>query len=335
MFESTPDSHWDESRGVPGLSRRSEGPADSGRLERIIACSSRQTSIATGKLKRKTIIRDNCLCPNTSVKALLPPISFRSMWGGMKGTPPCFDSWAGEHNLWQLNWNVFNRRDRHRERRICGGGVRKWLCVRSERREGSSVPWIKEETGRSRGENREERIAEWRAEITAGRWKGPKNCRKQKKQKSYRIVKQAATGAEGLSEEAGLASGARKWNLGRTFKGRSSAEHGFMPALTHWVNLLLPGGDPWTSVTPGSNGAQSETARIMLVWGAGSRVSVEIRAYIGQKTRTICGRKRIWNKNKSGPPRPRSRPPKANLSLSPLPDGGDPPQTFCPDSIKS
>lgn len=90
-------------------------PADPGRLERIIACSSGRTSIGTGKLKRKTIIRDNCLCPNTSVKALLPPISFRSMWGGMKGTPPCFDSWAGEHNLWQLNWNVFNRRERHRE----------------------------------------------------------------------------------------------------------------------------------------------------------------------------------------------------------------------------
>lgn len=33
-----------------------------------------------------------------------------------KGHPPCFDSWAGEHNLWQLNWNVFNRRERHRER---------------------------------------------------------------------------------------------------------------------------------------------------------------------------------------------------------------------------
>jgi len=29
----------------------------------------------------------------------------------------------------------------------------------------------------------------------------------------------------------------------RIFKRQSSAEHGVMPALTHWVNLLLPGGD--------------------------------------------------------------------------------------------
>lgn len=47
-----------------------------------------------------------------------------------------------------------------------------------------------------------------------------------------------------LNEEAGSAPGAHKWNLGRAFKRHSSAEHGFMPALTHWVNLLLPGGDP-------------------------------------------------------------------------------------------
>lgn len=41
------------------------------------------TSIRTGKLKRKTIIRDNCLCPNMNIKAPSLPISL-----SLSLTPP-------------------------------------------------------------------------------------------------------------------------------------------------------------------------------------------------------------------------------------------------------
>lgn len=52
-------------------------------------------SSGTGRLKRKTIIRDNCLCPNTGIKAPFPLWYFVS-WN--EKDTPCFDSWAGEQN---------------------------------------------------------------------------------------------------------------------------------------------------------------------------------------------------------------------------------------------
>lgn len=49
------------------------------------------TSIRTGKLKRKTIIRDNCLCPNMNIKAPSTPPSFHpflSLSLSLSLTPP-------------------------------------------------------------------------------------------------------------------------------------------------------------------------------------------------------------------------------------------------------
>lgn len=128
-----------------------------------------------------------------------------------------------------------------------GGWGVKWLCAREKggRSERRVHPQIKEDVG-------EEKRREWGRADCHVEWSG---------------LRQERTGKvkKGLGNESRSVNAEDRWNLKepgeglgegrlsirrtqveirRTFKRRSSAEHGFMPALTHWVNLLLPGGDP-------------------------------------------------------------------------------------------
>lgn len=78
-------------------------------------------SSRTGKLKRKTIIRDNCLCPNTGIKA---PFPFGTLWAGMKKTPPVLT--AGQANRAGDRWSETSPGTRGAAGRARAG--RAWSC---------------------------------------------------------------------------------------------------------------------------------------------------------------------------------------------------------------
>lgn len=122
------------------------------------------------------------------------------------------------------------------------GGVR-WLCAREKggRSERRVHPQIKEDAGEEkRGEwGRADCRVEWsglRRERTGKVRKGPGNESHTVNVEDRWNLKEPGEGRPGI--------GRTQVEIRRAFKRRSSAEHGFMPALTHWVNLLLPGGDP-------------------------------------------------------------------------------------------
>ncbi len=151
------------------------------------------TSIRTGKLKRKTIIRDNCLCPNMNIKAPFPFLSFYlSLSLCFFLCPPPYPPYtslsllvvyrvqrekhtpvltAGQANIICDSWTETSLNMTEKEKRgvwvrDCGAEdgrnvERKWIIETKERRQNNSyscktlyAPRIWESRGKMKGETK-------------------------------------------------------------------------------------------------------------------------------------------------------------------------------------